>query len=249
MATWRRRPRSKLRSLHRWAGIFACAFLFLLATTGVLLNHAASLGLDRRAVDAAWLLDWYGVENPSVTRAYADGGSYAALVGDRIYVDGHEVVRGVADLRGLVRHGEAIAVATDRELLLAGIGGALLDRLRIGQIEALGRAPREHAVVVRTQTGLEAFRPETFEPVIVATGPHGASEAVRWTQPVALAADQIATLERAHRGAGVTLERLMLDLHSGRLLGSFGTLVMDFAGVLAILLAATGLILWRKPRR
>ena len=38
----------------------------------------------------------------------------------------------------------------------------------------------------------------------------------------------------------------MLDLHSGRLFGSWGPLVMDVAAVLLVFLAISGFWLWAK---
>ena len=46
----------------------------------------------------------------------------------------------------------------------------------------------------------------------------------------------------------LTFERVLLDLHSGRIFGRAGPLVMDAAAVLFIALALTGFWMWlRRP--
>jgi hypothetical protein len=214
----------------------------LLASSGLVLNHSSGLALDRRFLDSEWLLEWYGFERPSVAKSFLRGSSYAALIDDRVFVNGRELARGASDLTGLVATGATLAITTDRELLLANAAGELLDRLRIEAIEAVG-TQQEQIIVVRTVTGLEAYRGDALVPLAVRP-----SGTIDWAEPAPLPAALTAELERAYRGPGLTLERLIYDLHSGRLLGLSGTLLMDAVAVIAVFLAVTGLVIWLKPR-
>jgi hypothetical protein len=54
----------------------------LLAITGILLNHNASLKLHKTSIDSAGLRQWYGM--PS-----GDGGMEEALTWDRVLLDLH----------------------------------------------------------------------------------------------------------------------------------------------------------------
>ena len=58
-----------------------------------------------------------------------------------------------------------------------------------------------------------------------------------------------ARLVSAYRGKGLSMERVLLDLHSGRILGSRGELFMDGIAILFLLLASTGIWLWAKRKR
>ncbi len=55
-------------------------------------------------------------------------------------------------------------------------------------------------------------------------------------------------LKTSWRGTGLPLERVMLDLHSGRILGSWGVYLVDAAAVLFLMLAGSGVWLWGKRR-
>ena len=53
----------------------------------------------------------------------------------------------------------------------------------------------------------------------------------------------------AYRGGGPSLERLLLELHSGRIFGTIGVLVYDLLALALGFLSISGLILWfRSPR-
>ena len=50
------------------------------------------------------------------------------------------------------------------------------------------------------------------------------------------------------RGSGLPVERVLLDLHSGRIFGKPGVYVVDAAAILFLVLAASGVWLWGKRR-
>ena len=52
------------------------------------------------------------------------------------------------------------------------------------------------------------------------------------------------------RSQFLTLERIIVDGHSGRLFGLFGVLLMDLVAVLLILLSVSGVYIWlRKGKK
>ncbi|MDH3900042.1 MAG: PepSY domain-containing protein, partial [Gammaproteobacteria bacterium] len=69
-----------------------------------------------------------------------------------------------------------------------------------------------------------------------------------WSRSTVPSAELRSALQQAWRGTGLTLERLLLDLHSGRILGSWGVYLVDAAAVLFLLLAISGVWLWGKRR-
>ena len=47
-----------------------------------------------------------------------------------------------------------------------------------------------------------------------------------------------------YRGHGLPLERVLLDLHSGRILGKWGVWLIDVVAILLFVLAITGSWMW-----
>ena len=56
------------------------------------------------------------------------------------------------------------------------------------------------------------------------------------------------TLIRKYRGKGLSLEKLLLDLHSGRIFGGAGVYLIDLSAIIFIILAVSGWWLWLKRR-
>lgn len=242
----RRRHRLKLKSFyvwHRWLGLAAALFVILLAVTGLMLNHTEALRLDARHVHSDWLLDHYGIHAPAEVPAHAAGEHWISQWGRRLYLDTRDLGE-TADGRliGAGRFGELILIALERALLLVTPEGDVVERLGAESLPALplqglGRSPDG--------------RPQLHTPrgSFVADG-----ELLGW-QRIGRSAIQRAPagelppalrerLLRTWRGQGLSLERVILDLHSGRILGAAGVFVMDAAAVLLLLLAFSGSGIW-----
>jgi hypothetical protein len=243
--------------LHRWLGIGAFVFLLLLSATGLLLNHSTDLRLDERFVSSAWLLDWYGIRTPTPAASFASDGARVTLIGERLYFDTREVARGMDALLGAVTWRNFTAVATPDALLLFTPDGQLTERVQLpqgsGSIDRLGvqqpahdastTAATEHLVLA---SGDRAWLIEAGGAELLAGEQRSA--AVSWSVPSDLPNATYEQLARLYRGDGITWERVMYDVHSGRLWSTAGTLVMDAVGVLLVVLSITGLVLWLRGR-
>ena len=110
-----------------------------------------------------------------------------------------------------------------------------------GSIERVGRVAGRAVL----QSGGNLYRSDedvtAFEP-----WPGGAATDVSWSAEVEPDAAGLEALQTAWRGRGVTVERFLLDLHSGRILDVPGTLLMDIVAACMILLGISGLVLARR---
>lgn len=246
----RPRPRAKLlRSLylwHRYIGLAAAAFVIVLAVTGLLLNHTEELGLDSIRVTSPAVLDWYGVHAPENLLAYRAGALTVIEAGDRIYLAQGELHEARGPLHGAVEHDGLVVVSTADQLWLLTPRGELVERLDATagvppDILAIGRTG-DGALAVRTVQG--SFRTDADLLAWTATDATG----IDWATSIAPTAEQARAVNRAWRGDGLPLERVMLDLHSGRILGNAGVYLMDGAALLFLVLAGSGMWLWMRRR-
>ena len=213
------RQLSRFRRVHRWLGTVLVAFVLVLATTGIALNHTSALGLDRQYISWSWLLDAYGMNAPS---PYAGMVSIQSLVvvgdGQRVHLllDSGELVESI-DLSGTLSGDIArIGVANDRAVLQSG--------------DVLYRGDAEVTLFERWTDG------NTSE--------------VSWSSATDPETAGLEALQTAWRGEGLTLERVLLDLHSGRIFATAGVVVMDVVAIGMIVLALSGLVLSvRRARR
>ncbi len=231
------------RGLHRWhrrIGLVAVVWLVLVASTGILLNHSADLGLAERQSGLAELPWVTGVDEAS-TGYLVDGRWIVGSTDGIVYGDRWVVGEG-ASLRGALAVGELVAIAVDDAVWWLDPAGDVVDRIEVpaGAIVRLGLS--NGRLVVETVDreryrididGLAWERHDAAEPVWSVARPVGDG----WRRP-----------DRA--GAGVDLERLVLAIHSGRIIHpEWGPWLLDLVAVAMLLLGGSGLWIWRGRRR
>lgn len=242
----RRRWSLRLTRWHRWAGLAAAVFVIVLGATGLALQHAPALGLDAAAVGSPGLARALGlrVGEPVGVRV---GGTWVVAVGERLFVGDCGVDAGTGDLRGAVAASPGFAVAHGDDVVLFGGNGRRLERLRPGAglpeaVVAIGRSEAGPAVI-RGASG-RLYRP--LEDWLEFRRYGG--EPPAWSRPTAPPPRLSARLRERALGDALTWERLMLELHSGRIAGNAGRIVMDVAAIGLLVLAVTGLYLWWRRR-
>lgn len=244
----RRRARFKWRSLyvwHRYLGVAAAVLVLLAATTGWLLNHSTGLGLDRRPLRQPWLARWYGLPPPVVGPAYRVGDRWVATAGGHLLWGDAMGPKLEGHLAGAVAFQGLLAAATRQALWLLTPEGELVERLDAGRglpvpILKLGTAGGK--LVVETPAG-----PRVADETLSRWRAAGAT-GIRWAQ-TARPPHALVARWRAAARPGITAERLLLDLHSGRILGPWGVYLMDGAAAVLILLSASGTLLWGRALR
>ncbi len=137
--------------------------------------------------------------------------------------------------------GELIAIASPTELVLVDATGRLVDRipstqLPVNPIEKIGASDQQ---IVLHGNGAFASADgvswQAFEGDVV------------WSASQALPPNQRANVQQL--APSLPLERIMQDLHSGRIFGHYGPYLMDAVGLLFLLLAGSGLWMFLRHRR
>jgi len=231
---------------HRRLGIAAALVVAWLALTGIFLVHSDDLALDERAVGIGWLLDWYGIPPPDVA-AYRVGDAWVVQAGERLYVNDRPVPGEYQELAGAVQFRDEVVAVAGSQLLLLSATGDLLEVLGEahgvpGPIASI--ATEGSRLVVRTRGG------EQYASTDLLAWRRAEAARAAWSE-AAPAPDRLRERVAEHyRGQVLTLERLLLDLHSGRFFGALGVVIVDLAAIAFFVLAATGLWLWlaRRPR-
>jgi PepSY-associated transmembrane protein len=235
-----------LRRWHARIGLSGIAFFLFLAVSGVILNHATGLGLDARYVHVAGLARWYGIADELPRHAFRSGGHDLIAANGRWMLDGRVSGEKLPQPVGMVELPDMVVVASSASLYLYGKDGALIDRLEKNAlpavpVQAIGAG--EGRLVMRTSSG-------TFQSGDALSWKSAQRHDVAWSSPV-----DLSPIEREKYAAllrpGLSVERLLLDLHSGRFAGRYGPLVMDLVAIFLGVLSLSGawLFLKRKHRR
>lgn len=246
-----RRRNNKISSTRRWhrlLGAAASIFVVFIVLSGLALNHAHQIGLDRHFVSSPALLHWYGLDGPVTMTSFEADGHWLTSAGSQLYLDGAAVA--TADkVVGAITTGEGWLIACRKELLLLTRTGELVERMPwdlpgAGPATALGRAADGRPLVASAgriwQADAELLDWEALEKT-----PASAS----WSSPGAAPSAVKREVAAQYRGRQMTVEQLLLDLHSGRIFGQAGVLAYDLLALILGFLALSGLILWWRGRR
>jgi len=233
---------------HRRVGIVVALLVLVLSLTGLALNHTDRLGLDDRYVSWGWLLDWYGIESPAEAVSFPAGDARVTLLGDRLYLDRRILPGHFNTLSGATAADGFLAVAADNGVLIITGDGQIVDRLGAesgvpGTIDAVG-ADESGRILLRSGQALYGADVNTLAWVEVTAG----EGTIRWAESEPVDALLLSDLRRDFRARIMPVERVLLDAHSGRIAGTAGTLLMDAAAVLLLVLALTGSWLWLMRR-
>lgn len=241
----RHRRRLSLYVLHRWIGAVAALLVLLVATTGLILNHAADWGLDRQPVRLGAALDAYGIDVAAPMQGIRAGDHWISVAAGTAYRDALPV-GGSGPLIGVAISGEWTLIVGDEAALLVDREGRLVERSdRSGW-------PSPITQVAATDTGFVLMTPVTAffsGPELLGWQPYAAASPRRVAPVEALPSELSARIRDDARARLLNWERVLLDLHSGRLPGRAGVYVADLLALALIALALSGLWMWIRHLR
>ncbi|MGD8934226.1 MAG: hypothetical protein PVF35_05570, partial [Gammaproteobacteria bacterium] len=222
-----RKPRRFTAFLwHRRIGLTAIILVVVLAVTGIMLNHTEVFKLDETYVESSTLLGWYGLEPEGEAVSYDVGEHVITVLDNLVFFNTYPVTKTEQTFHGAVSAEQLIVLAFDTELILLTADGDFVERMPTGH-----SFPQIHRI------GIKYKRPviETSDHLYYMADEHILdwdviiNEDIAWADKTTLSDRRMAVLLESFRGRGLTLERVILDLHSGRIFGSYGIYVMDAA--------------------
>ncbi|WP_319380438.1 PepSY-associated TM helix domain-containing protein [Thiomicrorhabdus sp.] len=239
-----------LISLHQKIGLAAVLVVVMLSVTGIALNHTETFALKNQPVEQRWLYQWYGLTVPELKKQIffedesGDSGSriWVAQYDQDIWVNGNKITQGRLAGFGKTQFGYALVLQQVSVLLSPDF--ELIDQIANpagSSVLAVRQNPLALSLENQTAWGLNPDMTgwvEIKSGGVIGTLPENtASEAL----PNALRAK----IEDEYFKQGLDWERVLLDLHSGRIFGSAGVFVIDFFAVLMVVLSLSGFLLYR----
>lgn len=236
---------------HRRVGLVAGVLVAIAALTGLLINHADRLSLTHRQVSTGWLLRLYGIQPARLLAAFPAGAAWLSQWDARLYLDARALDGPpVEQLLGVFPAGDAWLAIDRRRALLLARDGALIDELRYPDGFVAERAAGAGAAgPILVEGGDRRLQTDAAAAAFVAVDarqPHGAAP-LAWASAQPLPPALRESIGRQPDGRGISVERLLLDIHAGRWLGPAGTWLMDAAALALLALAGSGAYAsWRR---
>jgi len=236
----------KLRTfyrMHQYMGVGAAVFVLLIAITGIMLNHTDDFTFDKTYVQSDWVLDWYGIKAPENPISFYVENQYITLMGEDLYFNSQEIGNNYQQLIGAISVHGLFVIAVNQSIILLSEDGEIIDTLHEADgvpagIQGLG-VDAKGSVVVKTL--YEHYQPDDDflvwqrqDPVLP----------IDWASSSTLSTSFKTQLHHHYRGETLPVERVLLDLHSGRFFGRFTPWLFDAIAVLLTALALSGTWLW-----
>lgn len=231
-----------LRRWHRRFGLAAAAFIVFLSFSGLLLNHGDTFELDSVQVEAPWLMAWYGLKPAVPERGFEQEGMLFAAQGDTWVLGQHKLKPGHGEPVGVVRVADQVWVATSDEIDLFDENGRLVDKI---ERDLLPGTPIRR---IGSKNGrLLAIAGNEFFATTdgIAWERQAGDERMAWSRLQPLSTTQQNALAPFF-APSLPLQRIVADLHSGRIFGRYGVLLVDALAAALLLLAGSGAWMYFK---
>jgi len=227
---------------HRRLGVLSAFFVLLLSITGIALNHTDELSLSHQAIHNSWILNHYGIKAPTDLRFYQN--SNVMITDNFVWLDNNLLVETPTKIIAAGKLHSYITIVMEDQIYLYDQQGILVDHLdgNVGlphDIQKVNFADK--ALILKT--------PQRYwksDEQLLNWFELSLNEEPKWASSSEMSNQQIEKFQGYFRSRFLTLERIFLDIHSGRIFGMVGVLVMDTVAVLLILLSLSGLYMWLR---
>jgi len=242
-----------LKRWHGRMGVIASLFVLILAATGLALNHVSNWGFDRQAVRSPHLLGIYGMAEVAAVTSYPLAQGHVSESNQRLFYQRQEILSCEGALVGVValstESDSPLVVACERQLLLFSADFELIEQIdsTVGLPTGVKRLGLLDGRLLIDSTGGLLFADLDALSWTLAA-PTTDTSPIQWSTAVPTPDDLRQALSQTQGGEDITYERLLLDIHSGRILGEWGVYLVDAMALLFMLLAITGLVIWRQGK-
>lgn len=236
---------------HRRLGLTVALLVTVLVITGILLNHSPSLGLNRAPVYSAWLGKLYGIPSFEIETGFPVQSGWVVQAGERIYLDQQTLLENGGQLHAALLNDGELWVLCNNGLWLFDIENQseLIEQIRDVPAGMQRAGLFKGQLVVETGPGLSQSVSKNllqFDLNSTSWQPIPQTELTEdvWLTPQTIPPQLTDSLKSRTPLPGLTLERVLLDLHSGRLFGDIGVWVVDLVGIALLILAGSGFYTW-----
>jgi hypothetical protein len=216
-----------------------------------MLNHTQELNLDKQYINTQWLQTWYGIKMSEQRNYLKLDDDSIAQIGHQLFFNQSSLPDEESALLGAHKTEKLIIIGMEKSLYLLTLEGQLIEKLDAGK----------NLPVPVSRMGLSDIKTDSGQLIIEVENKLYSSrdDFITWTEtqsktfyPFSSGESNTADNDfyrRTYLGNELILERVVLDLHSGRLLGSFGLYLMDLTAILLLMLGLSGTWIWSRRLR
>ena len=234
--------RKKLLKYHKIIGLFVCLVLIHLSVTGIALNHTDKLNLNQTKISWNWLLNAYGISVPETKIAFAIEGNFFHLTNSKIFMNTQSIMRSEDILVGVINFDNQFIISTTDDIILINKSGDFIKKIKLPEISV----PKINKIgsyvdgIVVEINEIKFISDKNLENWV----PKKDSDTVKWSTEISIPRDMSNQIKKYYVGKGITIEQIILDLHSGVIFKSAGKFFMDIIALLLIFMSISGVWIW-----
>jgi len=230
-----------VRRWHRRIGKISMILVLILCITGIILNRTDSLRLDDNKIENRVISKLYGLSPTSSPLHFKSAIGWFSWLEGRLYLDESLIAQTMPQILGTADLDEMIITASRHQISLFMADGQLVEHLKgdflPAPVDMIGIYGGQK-LIIQTANGLfstdiQLSSWQDFK---------GKAEDIIWSRPVSAPPALTQSILDNPEGLGISFHRLLLDLHTGRIVGSWGPYIMDFAALALIFLGISGLM-------
>lgn len=242
MKNARKSPWRLLYKFHRYLGLCVAVVAIVLALTGIALNHGEDLQLNSYFVKSKIVLDWYGITTNTQGYVFKVGKHWVSQRAGQVYFNEQVLFNSEQPLQGAIATKEFIVVAQSYLLTLLSLEGELIEKIKQSRpVQAIGVNQAGDIVIY---SGNKVYRSRDA----LLSWQTATTSAIHWSQVATIPEALDQQLQQRARQKILPYERVILDLHSGRLFGKAGVFIVDLSAVLLIIIVLSGVWIWLRPK-
>lgn len=223
---------------HRHIGFAVSLIVILLSITGVALNHTSELKLDQRFIKSPLILDWYGISPATKLKSFAIKQHWLTQLEKNIYLNNKVIFSSVQPLIGAIMTDDFIVAAFKHQLVLLTLEGEVVESIPRAKIEKI--SSQNGLIFIQQQQHIYSSKDQLL------SWQEASHQPQSWSTESLLPKAMSQAIKQNSREQILDIERLILDLHSGRFFGKYGVYFMDLSGVLLIFLSLSGIWFWLR---
>lgn len=236
---------------HRRLGLIILLAVVWLAISGIFLNHTGALRLAERSMPLQ-LQQWFYPADSALSGRVLDDSVWLQTHNGDLYQQSALLGHCGGELLSVDAHDDIAVLACQSDMLI----------VMISEVAVVERVSAAHGLP--TPIDCIHYIDDAWQLLSADQRWRLDLERMQWTSlggrantpscsasvgQLTLSALQRHALNPAELVSPVSWERFLLDLHTGRVLGSLGRLLLDAAAIVLLIVSFTGLWLWDKRRR
>jgi hypothetical protein len=232
----------KLLKFHKIIGLFVCLVLIHLSVTGIALNHTNKLNLNQTKISWDWLLNAYGISVPETKIAFSVEGKIFHLTNSQIFMNTQSIMRSNDMLVGVINFDNQFIVSTNNSIISINKSGDFIKKIKLPEnsLRKINKIGSYSDGIIIEINEIKFMSDKNLENWV----PKKNSGAVKWSTKISIPADMNNQIKTYYVGEGITIEQIILDLHSGVIFKSAGKFFMDIIALLLIFMSVSGVWIW-----